>query len=84
MAAIRKDHFKGVMGSDKQPDLTTILRDIADDLGAIKTALVALSPVTTANGTDLTTTEALANAIKTDLNAFTTAIAAVTLKHTKA
>lgn len=77
---------------DRSPAIDTVLREVADDLGGLKACFAALtsSQNSTPAATDLTTTEALANALKTNYNALQadvaairTAMLALTIKTTK-
>lgn len=78
MAAIKTSFGSGgsslTPGGTSTPTLATALRDIADDLAAVKVATIASD-----DATDLSTALTLVNEIKAALNA----IAAETLATTK-
>lgn len=82
MAAISKRFGSGGAnlapgGSAGQPVLADVLRDVADDLAAVKPTVVAAADATAAYGAG---EQALLNELKAKVNA----LAAVVLKTTKA
>jgi len=87
MATIKVGYGRDGFG-DRQPLIDTVLRDIASDLaalnGAAEGALASSAPAaltstqnTTTAAVDLTTSEALANALKANYNALQTDVVAL-------
>lgn len=77
----------GGSGSLRHPAIADVLRDIADDLAAVRGSSTPVDAVATADGSDPATTQALANALKTKVNELITKLNAqgsgVTIKTIK-
>ncbi len=91
MATIKLDTMKGTANTDANPSLNGILRDIATDLAELNTGIGAVTAPTapaalgssqnaTTGASDPTTTQALANALKTSYNALQTDVVALRTK----
>lgn len=79
MATILKGYGRDGFG-DRAPLIDVVLRDIAADLATLNGSAVPAATaavVATANATDLATSEALANALKTQFNLLVADVAAM-------
>lgn len=79
MSTIKTGYGRSGFG-DAEPKIDKVLRDVADDAGALKLgapAAATAATVTTAAATDLATAQALANSLKAELNKLITDVAAL-------